>query len=691
MFQALFVMAAGCAQAEGVSAGRNGKAARHEFPTAIAAPKPEQAASTPAGALLEKALSALNTGNYDQALQVLQALPQDSADQAIREKAARLMADCYYLKGLKGDAQAFLTAAEQYKAILHHYPDPARGNDRVYYRLAACYEGLKFYYEAAGAMEKLVAIYPDSLFLPEVMFRLADLLRQIGKYNRAIERFVAYLNKYPEGKYAKLSHFSLGDCYYRAKRGSFAGKWYDEGWKRWPDFHDLPREILMNMGHNYFAAGKYASAYEVFSLYWNLYTGEASSRVALYRMGEAAQELGQIPLALKLYSLFIEKYPAASEAEECSLAMANLGVAQPGIKSPYYITDITGYREPLKTYDKLLAKNPEGEHAARILFFKGKALAKFLRPREAFAAYVQLLSKFPHSPYGEEGEKGLQEQAASLIHGYYEKGDFLAVADIYFQVPEKNFLISADFALTFAIAESLRKIGLTEEAGGLCEALLGSCKDLEGRNRVLAALAKIDLAKGRYDEAERRLVGLSGQLLRDSHFAAEVKLALADLYYEKKQWEKAAPLYAALLQNSAELEGLDRAYRNYGRVLMTRNMTQAAVNNYLRALKDYEEHPRRYHREIIGDIYMELGDAYCNEDNPEAGLVMYRKAWNYLADSEVKRWLLSRIGKAYAAQDDPAGAEKNFSQVKEAAEGEFWPKVADYFANISKSLARQGN
>ena len=49
-------------------------------------------------------------------------------------------------------------------------------------------------------------------------------------------------------------------------------------------------------------------------------------------------------------------------------------------------------------------------------------------------------------------------------------------------------------------------------------------------------------------------------------------------------------------------------------------------------------------------------------------------------------WLLSGIGDGYASLGEFSEAEKSFTQLKEKAEGEFWPKVADYF--LAKSSDR---
>ncbi|MCG6534791.1 MAG: hypothetical protein L7F78_08895, partial [Syntrophales bacterium LBB04] len=139
------------------------------------------------------------------------------------------------------------------------------------------------------------------------------------------------------------------------------------------------------------------------------------------------------------------------------------------------------------------------------------------------------------------------------------------------------------------------------------------------------------------------------------------------------------------------LEESGTVYRNYGRSLQAANMTRAAITNYLNALNDYEKSPKKYPADVLADIYMGLGDAYLSERRYGEGIETYRKALPYVSDKEGKKWLLSRIGKGYEGLEDSSAAEKNFSQLKEPAEGEFWPKVADYFIGKGKPLAKAGN
>ena len=79
-----------------------------------------------------------------------------------------------------------------------------------------------------------------------------------------------------------------------------------------------------------------------------------------------------------------------------------------------------------------------------------------------------------------------------------------------------------------------------------------------------------------------------------------------------------------------------------------------------------------------------------SENKFSDGIAMYRQALPYASDAESKRWLMISIGQGYEKLSDFSEAEKSFAGVKDAAEGEFWPKIADYFISESKRVAESG-
>ncbi len=660
-----------------------------QFPTALS---PEVGASSgTAGAEFETARREFEAGRYDRARDLLEkVMAQSSLSQPVRSEALRLSADCCYFLGMKGSSPVLLTAVEKYRLFLQQQPDPTAGNELVYYRIAQSYEKLNYYREAAASLEKLVAIYPDSPLAPEATFRHGMIDRQAGKYDGAVERLTAYLVKNPAGRYAKIAAYTVGDCYYRLQKSESASRWYEWAFKKWPDIQDISVTILINMGNHYFAIGKFDTALQLFTYYTNLFPSAELGKKAFYMMARISEAMGESAQALKLYRMFLERYPVGSGADDCALAMARLGVARPGIKFPGCIISIDDYLAPLQTYDRLLAKSSEGENAAAVMLSKGDALISYGRLKEGFDIYLACLTQFPEGKRGEEGRTKLRILLPSLVDNYYRKNDYLAVTKLYFEAGGKGFSLVGDFDSGVKIAESLLASGFYEEAAAGYGALKEISPDRERGNRIALALAKIDIMEDRAGSAEANLTLLlkNEGKGKDQTLGKEIKLTLADLYYKKGLYAKANLLYADILPAGGE--GLGAAYRNYGRSLQALHLTETAITNYLKVLKDREQHPGRYPADIMADIYTGLGDAYYEAMQYEEGIAAYRQAIPYLADDNVGRWLNYRIGKGYLLLHDYGKAEKIFRTTTAKVADEFWPKVMDYAREDARRLGQTG-
>lgn len=518
----------------------------------------------PSDSPLSGALEAYKAQRYEQAIELLNVLLKNSShDKAVRERGLRLLADCHYAWGLRGDRQKLLAAVDQYKNILHRYPDPAEGNDRLYYHMAVSYERLNFFYEASGSWEKLILIYPHSPFLQEAMFRVGDVLRPTAKYGRAADKLLAYLRKYPEGLFAKQAYFILGDCYYRMQRNDLAGRWFDEARKRWSDLHDIQQTILFNMGSNYHLAGRFDEAFQVYSLCATLYSPSDFGKDNLFRAARSADEAGYAEMAVRLYSDIMTTHPGDALVEECSLALANLGIFRPGLRVAIDDANMDDYREPLKTYRRILAKSRKGDLAERTILSQARAFERKGTPRSAVANYLELVNRFPRSPYHAEALGLLKTLALSLIPAYHAKGDHLAVSDLHFQVKGK-FNLTEDFEAALKAGRSLQMIGLDEEANGLLTLLQEMHKTDRAKGKAMTqALAEMDSGK-KPGDAEQK--GQKDYLKiykdyqqhpdrYDQGQIADLFIGLGDGYFSGNKYKEGVAMYRQALPHLSDVSG----------------------------------------------------------------------------------------------------------------------------------------
>jgi TolA-binding protein len=562
------------------------------------------------------------------------------------------LADCYYFLGKGGKQKQLLLAIDQYRNILRCYPDTDTGkkNEIVHYRLAKSYENLKFYYEALTAYEGFIPRYPDSHYLPEVMFKMGEMLHKAGKYKEAIEKFWAYLVKFPDGSYAKATAFTIGDCYYRTKQEVMAEVTYSEARKKWPDLGDISGDILINLGYHYFQRQKFTDAIGVFSLYLSLYPKDDPSRGVLYILARSFREMDQPITALKIFSMVMERYPQSEEAVNSALMMANIGVTRPGIKAPLYLKGIDHYLDPIHTYNGMLIKYPRGELVERLLLQKGYALWKYGRYRESVDTYLSFLKQFPDSKYHSEGEKNLKFVTGIVIDEYHKKGDHVAVVDLYFKVWGNGSILGDDFPILLKIGDSLKKIGLYDDAFTVFSSLKQRCKDSpQNNNGIILTMAEIDSLSDRDKDAQEKLIFLLSGLSPENNppVIAYAKKILADVYYKRGLFEEAIPLYAYVLRSG--MAGAD-VYQNYATALKEKNMYALAITNYREAIKDYTQNRERYPAGIITRAYFGLADCYFKDKKYQEGILMKegneRDFWGKVIDYWVEdnKWSENNAG-----------------------------------------------
>ena len=82
--------------------------------------------------------------------------------------------------GASSDAE-FRNAIEWYRGLLRAYPNRA-GNDRVLYQLAKAYEQSGDRAQSLQALDRLVAVYPGSVYRDEAQFRRGELLFALNSY-----------------------------------------------------------------------------------------------------------------------------------------------------------------------------------------------------------------------------------------------------------------------------------------------------------------------------------------------------------------------------------------------------------------------------------------------------------------------------------------------------------------------------
>ena len=421
------------------------------------------------------ALKDFASGRYEDALNKFKQMAATAKDETV----LRRMADCHYFLGEEGKTEQISQAVDAYRKIIRTYPGHNQENGRVTYRLATSYHRMNLQYEALGEFKNAYLRYPESEYTPESLYMMATITYETERFHEAVELFKEYIKLFPEGTHIKEAYFRVGDCYSRMRQFNDADIWYENALKKWPVLEEVPRDAFLQLGAHRFQVGRYDDAAQVLFVYLNLFPEGDGARDALYAIAHSFERTDRPASALKMLSLLIERFPGSREAKEGALMMANMGVQNPGIPIPGHIlAGMDSYREPIEAYDTMEGTLIDPEMEEEVIYRKTVALIKQKRYREAFDTGQLLLTTFPKGKRREAGEGQLIIAAGHLIDNHYTKGDYLSVADLYFDLDRDMVFKKGGLETLSQIGLSLKELNLLDHAAGFFEDINRAFKDL---------------------------------------------------------------------------------------------------------------------------------------------------------------------------------------------------------------------
>ncbi len=635
--------------------------------------------------LYNQALDEMKQKDYGKALATFKEyIAREDTKNEWGERALRHMADCHYYLGEKGSKEHLLIAVEFYKNTLQSFPDPRKENASTYYRMARTYDYLKLYPEAIKNYESLISKYTNSSYASEAAFRIGELFCKTKKYNQAIEKLIAYLIKNRGGDYAKQAFYLIADCYYKTNQSANAEVWFCDAWKKWPDFIDIPKEIISDMGQHKYSLRRYDEAISAFSFYANMYPQDEKLKEVLMMLANSYKAADQISSALTILNLIIDKYPESKEASESIMLMASLGLEKPGVKVVSSLKNVNYYKQPIDAYDTILTKNLTGEIAESATLKKADALQKLHRNKKAADVYLEFLNLYPQSKMADEARAGFKTASAGLIDDYFDKKDYLAVAYIYFKAYKAVPMRADEYKQLSKIALSLKELGLTEDYLNLLKDYKKVGKDEQILNRVMLDIAEGQMAQAKYDGAQKTLDDLiSRPSVKGSSLITAIRKNQAEISYRKGLYDKAITDYDAVVRSGQNINNPAQIYWQYASSLKEQKENSQALQNYLIAVKYFDQNKQS--EANAGAAYKEIGDLYFKTKNFKSGLEMYNSALNKSNDPELKSWSQFDIGKSYLKMDKNADAQKTFTEIKnQSGPDGFWTKVVDYYVEDQK-------
>lgn len=135
--------------------------------------------------------------------------------------------------------RAFASAREHWQVVLDDFPND-NGVPAALYGIARSYYQERRYEEARQMYERVAQAFPDTKEGREGSNFAASSLLRMGRGAEAAERYIVYLNKYPNGERIDTAHLNIIDGYRESGRAQDAIAWVERT-RQW--FAGTPTEI----------------------------------------------------------------------------------------------------------------------------------------------------------------------------------------------------------------------------------------------------------------------------------------------------------------------------------------------------------------------------------------------------------------------------------------------------------------
>jgi tetratricopeptide (TPR) repeat protein len=257
--------------------------------------------------------------------------------------------------------------------------------------------------------------------------------------------------------------------------------------------------------------------------------------------------------------------------------------------------------------------------------------------------------------------------------------------------------------MSYSMGDSLRRVGLYDEAMEACEKLLKTCVNAADRNKVLLAVADIETERGNYENVEKILQQLTmappkqGKKLthhnrkskhpgneivkhsvHEGYTQGHINRILGNVYFKKGLFDKAAQAYAKVLASGEGVDGMAVIYRNYAECLKAMHSLSLAIANYQKAIEIYNGDSQKYSVDVIIDSYRGLGDCLFERKEYMEAISMYKQSLTKLEGRTEGLWSIYGMGRGYSELKNSEMADKTFSELKNKGGEGFWSILADY-------------
>ncbi len=198
-------------------------------------------------------------------------------------------------------------------------------------QVGRAYESMDFDYEAEGVYQALAHQYPQSRFAAAAWYEIARINYSLKRYRKALHAYQQLVEKYPQRGFSTEAEFYQAHCLYHLGDFTKALSRYQSALKRTPEYLQADPRTIYLLGSCYLSLKKYQQARDYLLMMRNLFPENDFTDLALAKVGDSLLTQGKFAEGVAFLATVIKEYPETDGEIIARLAMARLGVENPGL------------------------------------------------------------------------------------------------------------------------------------------------------------------------------------------------------------------------------------------------------------------------------------------------------------------------------------------------------------------------
>jgi TolA-binding protein len=437
--------------------------------------------------------------------------------------------DCYFMNAINDPANKislFTTASDYYETAI------AMGKSEVdysTYQKSICNGLLKNYQEKINDLKSLEANFPNSVYMSNVTFEIAESYNAIKSYDNAIAYYKKTMDKYPNSSKMDECMASIGQIYYNQKQDDKAFEYFDKVVQKNPKSNDA-KEILPTIKIIFYAKNDPEG--------WENYLSKLGMSANVNEQDEQYYERARklyyedknCDLAFPEMQKYISKFPNGKYITEANFCMAECAYSK------------ENYADALKGYDFVIAKprsifSEISLQKASFIYYKDKNYDK------ALPLYVKL------QELAETPQNKLAGKLGAMRCAFYSKKYDVAVDESNKVLTTDKITLQQTIEAKSIHAKSLYETNRKDESVADFKYLTKNAKSEQGAEAWFM-LAKIQYDKKDFKDIEKTINSLFNYPYTTQDWNTRALLMMADVYMEKGEEQNAEAALQTIISNS---------------------------------------------------------------------------------------------------------------------------------------------